>query len=405
MPAEETAYHCAKYIGQLVLCSDIQLQMKSMFANVKFPWIFVPNSIFGRIWSNIVIVTVFCVLVLYPPYITRRDKPKWFIFFQFWADLVYILDICVALLTSVVSDENVTDDFAAVMFTRCKSMKFVLDVLSTVWIENLAIITGVPKYYAACQFNRLIKIYVLFTKWEIHKEPLYDVCYKIGLIHFSYVYIISYFVFMVDQSEPKLTTTYFFGEVFCNKNETDDTCNFEGKHPIFVVLAWSLEYIFYEYLPRTLMDIYVAILINYIAFIIYVYCKTTLLACLYLKYREICNYQYFVSNIKNHYTHHKIHPALLKRLNRYLICHWRYFHGMDVMHPNLLKHEPYDIYWKIHGEVAERVIKDSKAFVSADPALIRELAYKGKFLLLPKNSTIILFGFLSKNVSWLVQVS
>ncbi|CAH0715726.1 unnamed protein product, partial [Brenthis ino] len=101
LPAEETAYHCAKYIGQLVLCSDVQLQMKSMFANVKFPWIFVPNSIFGRIWSNIVFATVFCVLVLYPPYITRHEKPKWFIFFQFWADLVYILDICVALLTSV----------------------------------------------------------------------------------------------------------------------------------------------------------------------------------------------------------------------------------------------------------------------------------------------------------------
>ncbi|XP_045447816.1 uncharacterized protein LOC123656152, partial [Melitaea cinxia] len=405
LPAEETAYHCAKYIGQLVLCSDIQLQMKSMFANVKFPWIFVPESTFGTVWKRIVITTVFCVLLLYPPYITRHKIPTWFKFFQFWTDMIYIFDIVVSLLTSVVTGENVTDSFATVMFTRCKSTKFVLDVLSTIWIENLTLICGVPKLYTVCQFNRLIKIYVLFTKWEIKKKPLYDVCYKIVLIQFSFTYVTSYLLFILDRSNPNLTTSYFFGEVFCKKEVTDDKCDFEGGHPLKVALAWSLEYLFYEYLPNTLDDIYVAILITHISFIIYVYCNTNLVASLYLKYREICNYQYFVSNIKNHYTHHKIHPDLLKRLNRYLVCHWKYYNGMDVMHPNFLKNEPYDIYWKVHGEVAERVIHESRAFISADPALIRELAYKGKFLVLPANSTIILFGLQCKNVSWIVQGS
>ncbi|CAH2096427.1 unnamed protein product [Euphydryas editha] len=405
LPAEETAYHCAKYIGQLVLCSDIQLQMKSMFANVKFPWIFVPESTFGTIWKRIVIATVFCVLLLYPPYVTRNKIPKWFKFFQFWTDLIYVSDIIVSLLTSVVKGENVTDNFATVMFTRCKSTKFVLDVLSTIWIENLALICGVPKIYAACQFNRLIKIYVLFTKWDINKKPLYDVCYKIVLIQFSFAYIISYILFILDRKYPNLTTSYFFGEVFCKKEISDDKCDFERGHPLNVMLAWSLEFLFFEYLPNTLEDIYLAIFITYISFITYVYCKTNLVASLYLKYREICNYQYFVSNIKSHYKHHKIHPDLLKRLNRYLVCHWKYYNGMDVMHPNFLKNEPYDIYWKVHGEVAERVIHESRAFISADAALIRELAYKGKFMVLPKNSTIILFGLQCKNVSWIVQGS
>ncbi|XP_046965855.1 uncharacterized protein LOC124534190 [Vanessa cardui] len=405
LPAEDNVYHCAKYIGQLVLCSDIQLQMNSMFSNVKFPWIFVPDSTFGRVWKKIVTFTVFCVLLLYPPYITRNYIPTWFKFFQFWTDLVYILDIVVSLLTSVVKNENITDNFAAVMFARCKSTKFVLDVLSTVWIENLVVICGVPQLYAACQFNRLIKIYVLFTEWEINKNPVYDVCYKITLINVSFVYIVSYFIFLIDKTSPYLTTSYFYGEVFCQRGTSDDRCNFEGVHPLIVALAWTLEYLYYEYLPNTLMDIYFAILISYTSFIVYIYCKTNLVASLYLKYREICNYQYFVANIKNHYTHHKIHPDLLKRLNRYLTCHWKYYNGMDVMHPNYLKNEPYDIYWKVHGEVAERVIKESRAFISADPALIKELAYKGKFLVLPKNSTIILYGIVCKNVSWIVQGS
>ncbi|XP_039753368.1 uncharacterized protein LOC120628811 [Pararge aegeria] len=403
IPAEEFVYHCAKYIGQLVLCSDIQLLTKSMFANVKFPWIFVPESIFGHIWKTIVIITVFFVLLLYPPFLTRKNIPNWFTFFQLWANVVYICDICVSLLTSMVKHENLTDNFAAVMFARCKSTKFALDILSTVWLEDLAVIIGVPEYYFACQFNRLIKIYVLFTEWDTRKDPLYDACYKLTLVHFSFVYIVSYLLFMIDRNEVKISTPYFFGEVFCKRGSPDEQCDFESGSPFYVVLAWALEYVFYEYLPNTLLDMYAAIIISYIAFIVCMFCETSLVGALYLKYREIMNYQYFVSNIKSHYSHHKIHPDLLKRLNRYLLCHWKYYRGMDVMHPNLLRNEPYDIYWKVHGEVAEKVISGSRAFAYADRSFIRELAYKAKFLILPKSSTIIIYGLNLKNVSWIIQ--
>lgn len=404
LPAEESSYHCAKYIGQLVLCSNVQLNMKSMFANEKFPWIFVPDSKFGQIWGKIVTATVFFVMLFYPPYITRNDIPTWFKSFQLWTDFIYICDICVSLLTSIVRHENVSDNFASVMLARCKSTKFVLDLLSTVWIENLALISGLPHLYAACQFNRLIKIYMLFPKWNLKRDPLCHTCYKIALIHFAFVYIVSYFLFMIDRKNPSLTTSYFFGEVFCKSGVSDEKCDFEKGHPLNVVLAFSLEYLFYEYLPYTLVDIGTAMFISYFFFIIYIYCKSNLVAALYLKYREKCNYQYFVANIKHHYTHHKIHPKLLERLNRYLLCHWKYYNGMDVMHPHLLKNEPYDIYWKVHGELAEKIIKESQAFLFADTTLIRELAYKSRFLILAKNSTLILFGILCKNVSWVVQV-
>ncbi|CAH2230056.1 jg20265 [Pararge aegeria aegeria] len=268
IPAEEFVYHCAKYIGQLVLCSDIQLLTKSMFANVKFPWIFVPESIFGHIWKTIVIITVFFVLLLYPPFLTRKNIPNWFTFFQLWANVVYICDICVSLLTSMVKHENLTDNFAAVMFARCKSTKFALDILSTVWLEDLAVIIGVPEYYFACQFNRLIKIYVLFTEWDTRKDPLYDACYKLTLVHFSFVYIVSYLLFMIDRNEVKISTPYFFGEVFCKRGSPDEQCDFESGSPFYVVLAWALEYVFYEYLPNTLLDMYAAIIISYIAFIV-----------------------------------------------------------------------------------------------------------------------------------------
>ncbi|XP_052741512.1 uncharacterized protein LOC112050590 [Bicyclus anynana] len=405
IPGEEVVYHCAKYIGQLVLCSDIQLQTKSLFANVKFPWIFVPESSFGRIWNTIVTTTVFLVLILYPPYITRQNIPMWFKFFQFWVNCVYIFDICVSLLTSIVRHENITNNFASVMFTRCKSPKFALDVLSTVWLEDLAVITGVPEYYFACQFNRLIKVYVLFPNWDAKTDPLYDACYKIVLVHYAFVYIVSYLLLMIDRNDDKISTSYFYGEVFCKRDSPEDQCDFERVSPFYVVLAWTLEFIFYEYLPNTLMDMYVAIIISYMAFIVCVFCEANLVGSLYLKYREITNYQYLVANIKSHYNHHKIHPDLLKRLNRYLLCHWKYYHGMDIMQPNLLRSEPYDIYWKVHGEIAVKVIKESRAFIYADLSLIRELAFKSKFLVLPKNSSLIVFGLNLKNISYIIQGS
>ncbi|XP_072948799.1 uncharacterized protein [Epargyreus clarus] len=403
MPPEEAVYHCAKYIGQLVLCTEAQLQRSSMFTNVKFPWIFAPESTFGEVWSRIVKATVFFVLIFYPPYITSLRIPTWFKFFQFWADVIYVADIFVSLLTSTKRQENTVDNFAAVMFARCKSSKFVLDLLSTVWIESFVVIGGLPELYYTCQFNRLIKIYVLCPKWDIRKMPFVDTWYKNTLIQISYMYIVAYVLYCLDWNIPRLTTSYFFGESFCKINDPPEVCHAEKDFFLNVYFAWILEFLYYEYLPNSLIDIYVIMIITYLVFLISTFCESNMVAGFYLKYRNISNYQYFVSNIKKHYQDYKIHPGLLRRLHRYLICHWKYYKGMDVVYPDLLKNEPYDIWFKVHGEVAEKIIKQSNAFTSADPALIKELAYKAKFLILPKKSTILLFGVQCKNVIWTVQ--
>ncbi|XP_038210062.1 uncharacterized protein LOC119830942 [Zerene cesonia] len=403
MPVEDNVYHCSKYIGQLVLSSEKQLLTKSSFIYTKFPWIFVPNSCFTLAWHRIVVITVLMVLILYPPYLSTSKVPVWFGLFQFWTDLIYFCDICVTVLTAMEDQENIGDNYTIVIFARCKTVKFILDVLSSVWIETFAVTSGFPQLYYPLQFNRLIKIYVLFTKWDLHNDPFLHVNLKIGLIFVSFIYISGYVLFMIDRAYPLLSTPYFFGELFCELSVTDNQCNFENIRPFNIVLAWLLEFIFYEYLPQSLMDIYIITVVTYLAFLIYINGKTDIVAMLYLKYREIVNYQYFVDNIKDHYRHFKIHPGLLSRLNKYLNCHWKYFHGMDVLHPNLLKNEPYDIFWKLHGEVAEKIIKESSAFAFADLTLIRELAYKAKFLLLPKNCTLSVFGVHTKTLTWVVQ--
>ncbi|XP_030020261.2 uncharacterized protein LOC115440191 [Manduca sexta] len=407
LPPEEAIYHCAKYIGQLVLCNDVQLQTKSMFANVRFPWILVPQSSFVVIWHRIVIFTVLLVLVFYPPNITRPTIPPAFKFLQFWTDFVYVADICVSLMTSVSRQENITTNFATVMFARCKSLNFLLDVLSTLWIENLALVFGKPDFYYIVQFNRLIKIYILFTgefiHWDVRNDPLIIDCYKIALTQFSFVFIMSYITYVLARHIPQITTSYFFGDKICSPDVPANQCDPARKNLFAVAISWTFELIFFEYLPSTLVDMYVGTTTTLLCFMIYVYCETRFIAALYLKYREITNYQYFVSNLKNYYKYYRIHQDLLKRLDRYLTCHWKYYHGVDVMHPDLLKNEPYDIYWKVHGEIAEKLISESKAFTGADSALIRELAYTAKFLILPKNSALFLFGVQCKNVTWIAQ--
>ncbi|XP_045487137.1 uncharacterized protein LOC110995240 [Pieris rapae] len=403
--AEETVYHCPKYIGQLVLSSDEQIQTKSSFVSSKFPWIFVPQSDFGLLWHRIVVGTVFMVLILYPPYLSTKSPPVWFGLFQFWTDVVYICDICVMLLTATDGQENIRNDYTIIIFSRCKTIKFMLDVLSTIWIETFASVSGFSQLYNPLQFNRLIKIYVLFSKWDLKKDPLFYVNYKMALVVGSFAYITSYVLYVIDRKNPKLNTAYFFGELFlkCNTTIPKHECDIELPNAFIIFLAWLLEFIFYEYLPGSLLDIYVIVIISYLVFLIVIYSKTNTVAMFYLRYRELVNYQYFVSSIKSHYRHYKIHPGLLIRLNKYLICHWKYFNGVDVLHPNLLKNEPYDIYWKLHGEVAEKLIKAAPAFAYAEPAFIKELAYKAKFLLLPKNCTISVFGVQTKTVTWIVQ--
>lgn len=409
LPSEETDYHCAKYIVQLVLCADYQLQTKSMFANVNFPWILVPHSSFSIIWHRIVVCTVFMVLVLYPPYITATKIPVLFRFFQFWTDIVYITDICVSLLTFFTEQENITANFVTVIFTRCKSFHFLLDLLSTIWIEELAVVVGKREFFYVAQFNRLIKVYIFFTgefvRWDVKRNPIVNVFCKLGLIQFCFVHIMSYLMYMFDQHIDDLTTSYFFGETFCKINATKHDCD-PGYGGVFSIpISWTFEMVFYECLPQHLIDIYFAMVLAVLSYMTYILCQSRLIGILYLKYRDMTNYQYFVSNLTKYYKYYNIHQDLMRRLNRYLICHWKYYYGKDVIQPNILKNEPYDIFWKVHGEVAEKIISESKAFEGANPVLIRELACATKFLILPKNSALLLFGDRCKNVAWIANVS
>nr|XP_037868548.1 uncharacterized protein LOC101743360 isoform X2 [Bombyx mori] len=407
IPPEETNYHCAKYIGQLVLCRDAQLQTKSIFANVNFPWIFAPNSSFVTIWRKIVILTVSLVLMLYPPHITSLSIPMPFRFFQFWTDLVYTGDICVSLLTSLQNQDNIRESFASVVFARCKTLYFFLDVLSTIWIENLVLLFGMPDLYYLVQFNRLIKIYILFTgelvRWDIRNNPMHIVGYKIIIINFSAVYIMSYVFYMLSTRIPGITFSHFFGKKHCGLDIPKSQCAERIEEKIDIAIAWTFERMFLEYFPRKLIDIYLSMISLYTSFMVYMFCKTLLIAAIYLQFRGIVNYKYFVTNLKKYYKYYNIHPDLLRRLNRYLNCHWKYYHGADVMNPDFLKNEPFDIFWKVQGEVAEKILSQSKAFAGAHPGLIRELAYYAKFLILPKNSAIVLFGVQIKNASWIVK--
>ncbi|XP_075977962.1 uncharacterized protein LOC142977760 [Anticarsia gemmatalis] len=405
LPRETSVYHCAKYLGQLVLCTDAQLQTKSMFVNDHFPWIISPYSAFSSVWKKIVIYAVIVTLCTTPVHITIEYSPDWLLFVLVWTDVIYAADICVSLSTAVTIQENETPNFATVMFERCKSLNFILDILSALWLERIVITIQKPELFYTVQFNRLIKIYILFSsdydKWNIRKNPMVDVCRKIILLHFSFTVIMSHIVCVINMDYQEITTEYFFGATLCsyaNETNCEPVSAFLG-----VTLPWTYELIFPEFLPLKQIDVLIAIVVNYFAYIIYAYSKGRFLSYLYLKYRDATNYEYFVLNLKRFYEHYGIHKDLLKRLERYLICQYKYYKGIDVLHPNDFKHEPFQIFWKVQGEVAEKIISDSKAFSHADPALIRELACASNYIIIPRKTILYLFGTQCKNVTWVAQ--
>ncbi|KAF9415416.1 hypothetical protein HW555_006943 [Spodoptera exigua] len=399
LPREESIYHCAKYLGQLVLCTPTELQTKSMFTNVSFPWIINPVSKFGFVWHRIVFVTVMMVLCVFPPNLVKREIPSWFTFFTLYTDTIYGIDIAISLFTAVRTEDSVTTTFTTVLFERFKSFTFMLDILSSIWIEDLAFIVGAPQYYYTFQFNRLIKIYVLFygiyLKWDIRRNPLVDICRQLILINFTYVVLTSHIVFELTNYIPQLTK-------FCVPEPLTVDC-VEMNPVTGVAINWAFEWAFCEYVAMNLSDTYVGIVITFISSLIFLYCRSTFVSYMYLESRVMSSYQSFVSNLKKYYEHYSIHVDLLRRLDRYFICHWKYYQGHDVILPNSMIEEPIEVYWKAQGEVAQRIISKSITFTHADPSLIRELACMARFLVLPKNAIIFMFGTQVKNVTWIVQ--
>ncbi|CAH0398459.1 unnamed protein product [Chilo suppressalis] len=388
LPPEEAVYHCAKYIGQLVLCSDVQLHTKTLFANVKFPWILSSETSFLRIWHIIVAITVFMVLIAYPPNLVRTEMSSWFKLFRYWTDFVYIADIFISILTT----NSVVENFTTVILTRCKRPQFVLDVLATIWLEYIALLLRRADLFNFCQVNRLIKIYLLFTndyanEWNIRNDPIFYILYKIVLMKFCLAYITYYVGFMILLLFLKILTIYFFLEPID-----------EGEN---IFLGISIAYLKFQ--PHRLIYYCFEIMNDFGHYLMVLVFECIFISCLCLRGREQANYQTFVTNLKNYYKHHRIHQDLMKRLDKYLLCQWKYYRGMDIMHPILLKEEAFDIFWKVQCEVAENIISKSKAFIGADPSLVRELASSAKFLIMPKHTTLLLFGIQSKTVSWIVQ--
>lgn len=413
IPPEESYYHCAKYIGQLVLCSESQLQEKTMFLKKTFPWILIPHTSFGYVWEQIVYITVWAVLILYPPNLlklTLNEGMSWFSYLQYTVNLIFFVDILITLMTAQKSENYLSRAQQEVFFSRFKDLHFALDLLATCWTEHFFVAVGKTQYFYAVQFNRLLKVYVLFCNrynesWTRRNNPIRRLLYVIALTHFIYFYVLGYFLYICALSTPELSIKYFFGEACLIIAGAIHYCNTRTLGILSVVMDYTFEAIFPSNYGTTIYDTLLRTALMFITYIINVFTRATLLPVLYLKYRDIVNYQYFVHNLKKYYAHLNIHPVLMKRLDRYLICQWKNYKGMDIIHPTSLKDEPYDIYWKLQGEIAEKIISESDAFKDADPHFIRELANKAKFMIFPKDAAVLLFGAQHTIIAWLVKVS
>lgn len=414
LPPEESYYHCAKYIGQLVLCSESQLKKKPMFLRTTFPWILTPRTSFGLVWQQIVYITVWVVLLVYPPNLALsvlNDTTEWFPYVQYTVNLIFFIDIFITLMTSQKVENYLSRSPQEIFFSRFKDIFFILDLLATCWTEYFCVAIGKKEYFYVAQFNRLLKVYMIFYNryketWTRNNDPVYKLLYVIVLTRFLYVYAFGYFLYVCAVLSPTyINIKYFFGETCVYIAKMFDNCKTGTLGVLSIFMNYTFEAIFPSTSGKTIYDTLVRVGIMFLTYIMDVFTKAAILPILYLKYRDIVNYQYFVYNLKKHYAHHHIHPILMKRLDRYLMCQWKNYKGMDIIHPTSLRDEPYDIYWKLQGEIAEKIISESGSFLGADPHFIRELANKAKFLILPKDSTVLLFGAENSLIAWLVKVS
>lgn len=408
----EEKYHCAKYIGQLVLCNENYLKRSSMFVKDKFPWILGHRTIFFQIWTYIVWFTVCVVMLVFPPNIVRamQGKGSWFPFLVNCVDVIFAVDIAVLLLTAVEKQENTPRTFSSVVSYRIKNMHFILDLLATCWLDVLVKAVGGSKYIHIFMFNRLFKVHMLFIdrhyiKWRITHDPACKILRILALWHILFLYVFGYLLYVIASLVPDMTLRYYFNDHCLVSNSTD--CVYSG-YGILSITSGYFYRMFYNIgvdHHKTPTDTKFDVFVVAVVFILSLYTRATYLGAMFFKYRSRINYQHFVRHITKYYKNQRIHPELMIRLQRYLHCHWKYFSGANVMESDPMKNETHVISWKCNGETAEKMISESSMFYGVDPALIRELAQKTKFLLLPENAVMLLFGVQMYRLNWLLKVS
>lgn len=412
LPREETNYHCAKYIGQLVLCKESQLQKESMFIRDQFPWLLSMKSKFIAIWNIMIYVVVFVTLLVLPPGLVRMtiDRPYWFPFFLKTVDFIYAADIFVSLFSAPEEAQGVADTIFGALLLRCKNFYFILDLFSTAWVDYFVKEIGQADIRNIVTFNRLLKTHVLFEtrrniKWTRQTEVGNRMSLYVILVNGLIMYDSGFFMYMVSVLIPDVTRENYFLSHCIISNTTN--CLFKDSG----ILSLSLVYVYRliaesgTLLEKTKLDTSLNIIGGFIMYVVTIYSRSFCIAYFYIKYRPTVDYQHYVSVLKSYYAKYNIHPKIMNRLDNYWECHWKYIMGADVLKPNQIVEEPYNIYWNVHGEVAENTIKESDLFKESDPVLIRELAQISQFLILPRNTKYIAFGVLVKQINWLVKVS
>lgn len=412
LPPEEK-HHCAKYIGQLVLCTENRMQIRSMFIKDTFPWLIRDSSTFIRYWTFIVWVTVCIVLLVFPPSIVRSltEEPKWFLYLVNCVDIIYAADVAVLLFTAVEDQESTLNSFSSVIIHRFKSIYFLLDLFSTSGLDIIVKTVGASKFIHLTMFNRLLKTYVLFVdrsyvKWTRNNRPGRKVLRNIFLYHVLYTYVFGYLLYAIIFFVPVMTSRYYFYNHCMTTNSTG--CVFSSKETVTLIASYFYRMFLYIgaiTLHKTADDALFEIFFISVMYMLSIYTTSYFVASLHFKFRAKIHYQHFVHNITKYYVKQNLSPELMTRLQRYLRCHWKYFNGADITRPDPLIGETFVIYWKCHGETAERIIGESGIFKGANPALVRELAERANFLLLPKRAAIMLFGFKKYRLNWLLKVS
>lgn len=414
LPEEQTNYHCAKYIGQLVLGKEEQLRKTAMFVNIKFPYLLAPYTTFGYVWNLIIYVIVWISLFIFPPNIIQaiEGKPQiWFVQYKDFVNIMYALDLVVSLFTTIEGEEHL-NTISAIVKYRLKTIYFFLDILSCAALDHLGHLVVPIKYAYLLNFNNLLKTYMLFVNryeitWCKKKEPLKNLLYKITLLHIIWMYVFPFVVHALHVAIPQINTRQFISQTCQTMFNVRNCTNDFGIFSIVVGFNTYVKFFQKDWseVRRTEIDVILGLLFVIGNCMICVYTRATYLSGLYMKNRDIVNYKYYVQNLTKYFNDNKLHPDLMKRLENHLTCHWKYYNGMDILHPNTLQDEPYDIYWRYQGEIAEKVIAESSAFKGADPGLIRDLVHKSQFLISPQNSTLVLFGLQIRTFMWLINVS
>lgn len=165
------------YLDQIILTEDIELNTQAIMYKKKFPFIFLPNTVVGWLWDQMIAVLAMVHSIFYVFHVcTSEEYFTTYSFVLCFITVLWMIDVYIQISTAIRTKDVFIAEILSIILIRLQEPCFWVDVIAAFPIDGLIYLIIGPVTVQATslyQINRLFKCYRLFSLFstsEMHNS-------------------------------------------------------------------------------------------------------------------------------------------------------------------------------------------------------------------------------------------